>query len=281
MEQQSPEIPFFSIVTIVYNGEAAIENTILSCLGQNYDFKEYIVIDGASTDNTFAIIERHKANISYILSEPDHGIYDAMNKAIQVASGNWIIFINCGDLFCNDNVLMSVADFLQNGKREIDVLYGNTFYSINNLLMHIKPLPLVRLEREMAFCHQSTFVKINLIKKNPFDLSYQFAADYNMMFRFYKQKRRFCYIDQDISIFNQNDGSSLRNYKQSTKERFSIHSDHGTMKNTILLNKTLCQIQIAHFIKKLIPSSLNKKLFCIKNRHTIVQNTKQHSCQPK
>jgi glycosyltransferase involved in cell wall biosynthesis len=94
-----------SIITVVFNGEQFLEETIRSVINQNYDNVEYIIIDGGSTDGTLNIIKKYEDKISYWVSEKDGGIYDAMNKALDVASGVWINFMNAGDSFCNAIVL--------------------------------------------------------------------------------------------------------------------------------------------------------------------------------
>ncbi|EIT1317989.1 glycosyltransferase, partial [Escherichia coli] len=115
--------PTLTIVTVVYNGEMYIEDTIKSVLSQNCnDDIEYIIIDGASTDNTLNIVNSYKNEISYIISENDNGIYDAMNKGVLKASGNYIGFINADD-FYNKDVLCQVIKVMKENK--YDVIYGN------------------------------------------------------------------------------------------------------------------------------------------------------------
>lgn len=251
----------FSIVTVVFNGEKDIEQTIQSCIGQDYPNKEYIIIDGASKDNTTGIIKKFKSSISYFVSAPDNGIYDAMNKAIKVATGDWIIFMNCGDLFCDLNVLSSIVDAIKKNVDEPDVIYGNTLYRYKNTFLKTIPLPLDKIEREMVFCHQSCLVKVDLIKAQLFDIKYVHAADYCMMLNFYRQKKSFMYVDICISVFNQIDGNSLRNYIKSTKERFSLHKDYGSLNNAFILSKTLFRMTLGLIIKRIIPVKLKNFIF--------------------
>lgn len=260
----------FSIVTVAFNSEKDIEQTIQSCIGQDYPNKEYIVIDGASKDNTTEIIKKYKSSISYYVSEPDNGIYDAMNKALKVATGDWIIFMNCGDLFCDLNVLSRIVDVLIKNKDEPDVIYGNTLYRYKNTFLKTVPMPLDKIEREMVFCHQSCLVKVDLIKTQLFDLKYVHAADYCMMLNFYRLKKKFIYVDIYISVFNQIDGNSLRNYIKSTKERFSLHRDHGSINNAFILYKTLFRMTLGLIIKSVIPAKLNDFIFRRKYSSRIV-----------
>ena len=101
--------PKFSIITITYNAEQWLERTILSVLSQSYTNVEYIVIDGASTDRTVELIKQYEAGISYWVSEPDQGLYDAMNKAIDMATGHYIVFLNAGDRLHSPDTLERVA----------------------------------------------------------------------------------------------------------------------------------------------------------------------------
>jgi glycosyltransferase involved in cell wall biosynthesis len=251
----------FSVVTVVYNGAEVIEETLLSCIGQDYSNMEYIVIDGASTDKTIEIINKYKDKISKLLSEPDHGIYDAMNKAIKMATGEWILFMNCGDRFCDRYVLSMIASEIKTLETYPDVIYGNTFFLFKDASLKMKPMSLDKIKREMVFCHQSSLVRTELIKSFDFDLRYRLAADYDMMLKFYIQKRSFQYVDIYISIFNQMDGDTLRNYKLSTKERFSAQKDSGTVKNSCLMYKSLLRIQLGLFVKKIIPAKLKGLIF--------------------
>ena len=102
-KKSSKKNRFITVVTVVLNGEKDFERTILSVINQSYKNIEYIVIDGGSTDGTLDIIERYKDKIDYVIIEKDRGIYDAMNKGINIASGDWINFMNSGDIFYDKN----------------------------------------------------------------------------------------------------------------------------------------------------------------------------------
>lgn len=105
-----------SVITISYNAEKEIEKTILSVITQTYNNIEYIIVDGASKDNTISIVNRYKEKISCIISEPDKGIYDAMNKGVNHATGEWLIMMNAGDVFNDENVLQNVMDHIPEHK---------------------------------------------------------------------------------------------------------------------------------------------------------------------
>ena len=120
------QFPHISIITISYNAVKDIENTILSVLNQTYPNIEYIIIDGGSTDGTLDIIKKYQDKITYWVSEPDKGIYDAMNKGTLKATGEWLNFMNAGDTFYNEQVLENV--FRDNNWENTDVIYGDVIY---------------------------------------------------------------------------------------------------------------------------------------------------------
>lgn len=113
-----------SVITISYNAEKEIEKTILSVITQTYDNIEYIIVDGASKDNTISIVNKYKKKISCVISEPDKGIYDAMNKGVMHATGEWLIMMNAGDVFCDKSVLQNIMENIPENKT---FLYSNFF----------------------------------------------------------------------------------------------------------------------------------------------------------
>ena len=117
--------PKFSVITVCYNAQSVIEDTIQSVIAQTYHHVEYILIDGASTDRTMNIVNKYKAHITTIVSEPDKGIYDAMNKGILLATGDYLCFLNAGDSFHEDDTLQQMVHTLHEAELP-DVLYGET-----------------------------------------------------------------------------------------------------------------------------------------------------------
>lgn len=120
------ETPLISIITVTFNASTTIEQTILSVINQTYTNIEYIIIDGASKDCTIDILNNYKSKIKLLISEPDHGIYDAMNKAIGLANGEWLLFMNSGDRLVNDNVLTDT--FAQSIPECIDLIYSDWYF---------------------------------------------------------------------------------------------------------------------------------------------------------
>lgn len=177
-----------SIITVVFNGEEFIEKTINSVLNQTVIDKEYIIIDGNSKDNTVKIINKYLDNITYFISEPDNGIFDAMNKAIQRANGKWLIFMNAGDSFFDPKTLENLKPILVNNEK-IDVLYGSTHYSGS---IH-KPGNLKELKYGgMPLCHQSILYNKESIRENLYYLdNYNVGGDIELTRRLYLKKFKF------------------------------------------------------------------------------------------
>lgn len=177
------EKPLISIVTVSYNAVATIEQTILSVINQTYSNIEYIIIDGGSTDGTLDVIKKYADKIAYWVSEPDKGIYDAMNKGIKVATGEWINFMNCGDYFVANNTLESVFG---SGKiyKKAEILYGDSIQlNVEKKINEVAMLDIGKLQYFPIYRHGASFVKTEVHKKYLFDLSkqkkYGFALDYH------------------------------------------------------------------------------------------------------
>lgn len=216
----------FSIITISYNAEKEIEATIKSVVEQNYKNFEYIIIDGNSTDKTLDIIKKYENNISFWKSEPDAGIYDAMNKGIKYANGEWILFMNSGDAFATKDVLRTIAEEIGKKRINAEIIYGNVIkqYVDKKVLFKAEKLSLLRYR--MPFSHQSTLVKAELLKKELFDTRYRIAADYNFFHKAYLKKHSFYYLDIYISIFDAVSGVSSTSIWKSIKENALIIKQH-------------------------------------------------------
>jgi glycosyltransferase family 2 len=192
-------IPLISIITVSYNAVKTIEETILSVLNQTYHNIEYIIIDGGSTDGTIDIIKKYQDRISYWVSEPDKGIYDAMNKGTLKASGEWLNFMNAGDTFYDEQVLEKV--FKDKDWSNTDVIYGDVIIKYSKKEELKKVWPLTQLEKGMPFCHQSSFIKTTLQKQYSFNTNYKICSDYEFFYTLYKKGYRFKYTDIIIAKF--------------------------------------------------------------------------------
>ena len=193
--------PKISIITITYNSEKTLEETILSVVNQNYDNIEYIIIDGGSKDGTLDIVEKYNNKVSVVVSESDKGISDAFNKGIKNATGDIIGIINSDD-FLADGALQILA---QNYKANIDVLYGNVVIcDENGKSQHIlkSKEDLSTINYQFCITHPATFVSKKAYEKfGVFSLDYKCAMDYDLLLRFYKRNAKFKYIDENLAIF--------------------------------------------------------------------------------
>lgn len=191
------EKPLISIITVVYNGEKFLEETILSTLNQSYDNVEYIIIDGGSTDGTLDIIRKYENVVDYWVSEKDFGIYDAMNKGINVATGDWINFMNAGDKLFDINTIKNIIPSLN-----VDLIYGNhALYKEQSNEYNIVDVSTYSDKRNIPFCHQSLFVKAKLLKKNLFNIKYKIAADYDQYLRLKNLDTKILYLPMTISLY--------------------------------------------------------------------------------
>lgn len=242
--------PKISVVTVTYNSAATLEETILSVLNQTYPNIEYIIIDGGSTDGTIDIIKKYADRLAYWVSEPDKGIYDAMNKGIDASTGDYINFMNADDTFYDDNVLKNVFSRDYNE----DVVYGKTLKILPNSNIIMENRPVSFLSQNMVFGHQASFVKTELIKKIKFDLKYKSAADYNFFHAVMMNNGSFREVPFIVSIFNACDGFSARNIKLSWKEVDMINGQASHCFWNVRYTIRCLNYDFRCFIKSLLPS---------------------------
>lgn len=253
-------LPKISVVTVVFNDELNIKKTILSVLNQDYKNVEYIIIDGRSNDNTVNIIKEYENYIYKWISEEDNGIYDAMNKGIDFSTGEFIIFMNSGDIFFNDNVLSNI--FQRDEISEKDIIFGNTcvdFNSYNRLIKGTYP----QRNNPMTFNHQSVFVRNSLLKHIKFDTSYKICADKNLFFYLFKMKSNYYYIPETIAKINAF-GFSNSNRVKTLKEVKDIYKKHN-ISNTAKINTDIMKAYILTFIESILgKDKVNKLRFYLK-----------------
>jgi glycosyltransferase involved in cell wall biosynthesis len=215
--------PVFSIITITYNAESTLERTIKSVINQRYPYIEYIIVDGASTDGTLALAEKYRTKISKIISEKDKGIYDAMNKGLALATGDYIWFMNAGDTIFSPDTTGSIAEITDMFP---DIIYGETVVTDNagnclymRRLKAPKKLAWRSFRKGMLVCHQSFIVRRDIALE--YDLKYRFSADFEWCIRCMKSASNIYNTNLVLATYL-NEGVTTQNMKASLKERFSI-----------------------------------------------------------
>lgn len=217
-----------SIITVCFNAKDALQATIDNVLSQSFPSIEYLVIDGGSTDGTREFLEQTttqftKRQISFrYRSEPDQGIYDAMNKGACMANGKWLLFLNAGDLLYDPQTLERVFSKPTNAK----ILYGDALCIYQNNQKLYKALPLDHLTYEMAFCHQSAFIQRELLLLYPYDRSYKVCADHHFFLSMYLKKKRFTYLPYPICIYEIS-GYSDTHKLLSHREKHRMQKEFG------------------------------------------------------
>jgi glycosyltransferase involved in cell wall biosynthesis len=214
--------PKVTVVTVVRNAESTIEKTIVSVLSQDYPNVEYIIVDGKSTDETSSIINKYLGKIDTYISEPDHGIYDAMNKGARLASGDWILYMNAGDLFYSPNSLTQLTNIL-NSDADV-ILAGVEEVLVDNLeTRYFQRMPklLKEIWRSMPTSHQATLVRLSCQQEYNFDTSYTWCADHDMLGRMYRDGKKFLIQDILFCIFDCNSQNS-RDMMIHVRERWKL-----------------------------------------------------------
>ena len=191
----------FTIITITYNAAQWLERTILSILSQSYENIEYVIIDGASTDGTVDIIRQYAPGVSFWLSEPDKGLYDAMNKGLQHATGDYVWFINAGDTLPHADIMQRIVQKIEKRKHLPDVIYGETaIVDAQGKMLGMRRLrPPKKLSWKsfrmgMLVCHQSFIVRREIAPL--YDLNYRLSADYDWCIRCLKEAKYVCNTNQ-------------------------------------------------------------------------------------
>lgn len=250
-----------SVVTVSYNAADTIEETIRSVVNQTYDNIEYIIIDGGSTDGTVDIIKKYADRITYWVSEPDKGIYDAMNKGIAVATGDYINFMNAGDTFADVNTIKVVSNIISDSKNSFDIYYGDTIYVYSYGEVMVPGLSLKTIEKRLPYCHQSSFVRISIHKTDLFNLGFRYCADYNFVYCGVKIKNySVSHIPIIISRYEAEDGVSSKMFKSSWREKYKINNPRN---NKLRLFKSELELRFVLFktkIRELLPSKFSRSI---------------------
>lgn len=247
-------LPSITVATVCFNAESCIEKTLQSVGEQSYAQVEHLIIDGASKDSTLDIIRAYAARQDrrsvVLVSEPDKGLYDAMNKALMRAKGDYIVFLNAGDCLYDSDTLAKVARTACEQASEAGelpaVVYGQTDIvdQDGNFLRHRRlqapeHLSWRSFRHGMLVCHQSFYARTDLARQSPYNLSYRFSADVDWCIRIMRLA-----AERKLALANTHavlcrylaEGMSTRNHKASLKERFKVMRSHYGLFSTLIFH---------------------------------------------
>lgn len=222
--------PSVSVITVVFNGKELIEPTIQSIINQQYRNIEYIIIDGGSTDGTCDIIKKYSDKISYWVSEKDYGIFDAMNKGVKAATGEWVMFMNCGDFFYSSDALEIFFNKCKGQLVDADVLFGRSvmYYPDGKEIEMIAPHKIEEMWKGPVFRHGAMITRTAIHKQELFLLDKEFktSADFELIYRLHKKNYRFLKVDVRIILFEKEGISDniIKNF-QDNRRIVSRHKD--------------------------------------------------------
>lgn len=209
--------PTLTVVTVCRNALPQLRKTALSVARQTFADIEYIIIDGASDDGTQEYVKSLGDMVDTFISEPDGGIYDAMNKGIANAQGEWVIFMNAGDTFYSEDTVERV--FANKDYSGYGVVYGDVAKGPDTEHLIVKKASAPHNSHRMFFCHQSAFYRREELVNTPFDTCHRMSADIHQVKRLYKRGVKFCQLDMPVAIF---DTSGVSNVRRSTGLRDNI-----------------------------------------------------------
>ena len=249
----------FTVVTITYNAQSVLQRTLDSVLSQTYEGVEHLIVDGASTDDTLMLAEAYKQQSDQsdcghkviIQSEPDRGIYDAMNKGLTQASGDYIVFMNAGDFFPAADTLEQVVRRCRLTEHPSDelpgVLYGLTdivdgegrFLHPRRLQPPADGLTWRSFRQGMLVCHQAFYARTDIAKNLQYDTRYHFSADVDWCIRVMRESERLglplCPAGIVVANYTE-EGATTKNHRASLKERFHVMRRHYGLVTTVLMH---------------------------------------------
>ena len=244
----------FTIVTCTFNAEHELQRTLDSVFHQSYADVEHLILDGLSSDRSVEMAQTYKQRSDeartghevVVCSERDSGLYDAMNKGIARAAGDYIVFLNAGDTFPSEATLEHIAHSIGDGEALPGVIYGDTdiVNDEGRFLRHRRLQPPAKLtwrsfRNGMLVCHQAFYALTTLAKDNPYNLNYRFSADVDWCIRVMKEaeRRHLMLKNVDEVVVNYLDGGMTeKNHRASLRERFSVMRRHYGLPLTLIMH---------------------------------------------
>ncbi|MDB5014862.1 MAG: glycosyl transferase [Daejeonella sp.] len=241
--------PKLSVITVVYNNARDIERTILSIVNQTYSNVEYIVIDGNSTDGTLNVIEKYKSNITHLISEKDAGIYDAMNKGLEFATGDYVLFMNSGDEIYDPETVANVFA----SSPGADIYYGETemydqqWKSLGQR-RHTAPENFTwkSFKYGMSISHQAIYIKRSLVEL--YDLNYKLSSDIDWILKAAKKAKKIVNTRMYVAKYLVG-GMSKSKHRESLKERFEIFTKHYGLIPNLANHLVIAANLLTYFLK--------------------------------
>lgn len=244
--------PLISIITVTYNAELTIERTLQSVESQSYPRIEHLIIDGCSTDHTMSHVQRYverngeNRHLIRVLREPDKGLYDAMNKGIQQATGYYLVFLNAGDKLHEPTSIEQIVEQTRWQRNQVNyaVIYGETDLVDNegHFLRHRRlqapeHLTTKSFLQGMLVCHQSFYVRTDIARTELYDLRYRYSADYDWCIRIMKraERRRLRFLNTHLILTDYlSEGLTTKNHRRSLLERLRLMGRHYGWPRAIL-----------------------------------------------
>lgn len=244
--------PLISIITVTYNAELTIERTLQSVESQSYPRIEHLIIDGCSTDHTMSHVQRYverngeNKHLIRVLREPDKGLYDAMNKGIQQATGYYLVFLNAGDKLHEPTSIEQIVEQTRWQRNQVNyaVIYGETDLVDNkgHFLRHRRlqapeHLTAKSFLQGMLVCHQSFYVRTDIARTELYDLRYRYSADYDWCIRIMKraERRRLRFLNTHLILTDYlSEGLTTKNHRRSLLERLRLMGRHYGWPRAIL-----------------------------------------------
>ncbi len=238
-----------SVVTITFNAGRTLQRTLDSVHRQTFQQVEHLIIDGASSDDTLSLAERYQSECPYdvvVQSEPDNGLYDAMNKGLAKATGDYIVFLNAGDTLYDDDTLQTVVRTIEKAPNNVGVVYGDTAITDSeghflHLRTHRPPEQLSwrSFRQGMLVCHQAFYARRELAQKHPYNLAYRHSADVDWCIRVMKaaEEQQLILANSHAILVNFEEGGDTTQHHQSSLcERFRVMAHHYGLLQTISLH---------------------------------------------